>query len=156
MWIICRSPLPCNPHGFPQLFESIPGLLCLSHVHEEAPALAAVGHCGEELTLEQLALGDSCQVKDGVLGATAIQDEGAGARDEVARGRQLLLLITDKEWALDSGLLPATNVDIQCKERGVVGHCGVVLDRGDVALEDGEVDLVDGVHSLVLGGDGLW
>lgn len=68
----------------------------------------------------------------------------------------MLLLIADKEWALDAGLLPATSVDIQCEECGVVGHCGVVLDCGDVALEDGEVYLVDGVLSLVQGRDGLW
>lgn len=80
------SALPCSPHSVPQLSKSIPCLLRLSHVHEEAPALTAIGHGGEELTLEQLALCDSCQVKDGILGATAIQDEGAGARDEAAGG----------------------------------------------------------------------
>lgn len=37
-----------------------------------------------------------------------------------------------------------------------MGHGGIVLDCGDVALEDCEVDLVDGVLSLDLGRDGLW
>lgn len=86
MWIVCMSALPRSPYSVPQFSKSIPGLLRLSHVHEEAPALAAIGHGGEELTLEQLALCDSGQVKDGILGAAAIQDEGAGARDEAAGG----------------------------------------------------------------------
>lgn len=141
----------------PQLSKSIPGLLCLSHVHEEAPALTVVGHGRQELALEQLALGDSRQVKDRIIGTAAVQNEGAGPWDEATGGSKLLLLIADKEGTLDAGFLPATRLDIPCEQCGVVGHSGVVLDGGDIALEDGEIDLVDGVLSLVLGrADGLW
>lgn len=67
-----------------------------------------------------------------------------------------MLLVADKEGALDAGLLPAARLDVPCEEGGVVCHCGVVLDCGDVALEDGEIYLVDGVLSLILGRDELW
>lgn len=68
----------------PTLAESIPCLLCLSHVDEEAQAFAAIRNGRKELSVKQFALGDGCEVEDGVLGATTIQDEDAGSWDSAA------------------------------------------------------------------------